>query len=164
MIDKLDIEILDKILDVVIESNSMINYRRFDEYEHFNYLSDEKRKLEFQRLIDYFENYNCADIIKHGCFNSLDKNQITQRFKNNGGFGGKYQEELKLIKRVEERDKLETELAISNLEANALNKAIADKNDKNERKNTIGMWVNIIIGVLNIVLIVIQICLSLQKP
>lgn len=164
MIDEQDIEILDKILDNVIESNLIINYRNFDKYEYFENLSDEKRKLEFQRLIDYFEKYDCARIIKHGYFNSLEKNQTTQRFKDMDGFSGRHQEEVKVIKRLEVKDKLETELAISNLEANALNKAIAEKNERNERKNTTTMWVNITIGALNIVLIAVQIGLSLQKP
>ncbi|WP_395043117.1 hypothetical protein [Flavobacterium sp.] len=60
--------------------------------------------------------------------------------------------EQKLIK-----DKLELDLAKSNLEANKLNKKIAKQNEKNEKNNKIATWVNIGIGLINIGLLLWQI-------
>ena len=150
MIDKLDIDILDHILDSIIESGSNLNYRQFGKHDYFKNLDDEKQKHEFQRLIDYFEKYNCARIRQHGYFNSLEKNQISQRFKDKGGFNGVYQEELNKIKKEEEKEKLETNLAKSNIDANTLN-------IENASKNKWFTLINIAIGVLNLVLLAIQI-------
>lgn len=65
--------------------------------------------------------------------------------------------------RVEEMEQLEISLAKSNIEANELNKKIALQNSQNESKNRIAMWVNISVGVLNIVLLAIQIWLIVCK-
>ena len=58
------------------------------------------------------------------------------------------------------RDKLETDLAKSNLEANALNRKIAKQNKENEKKNRVSTWVNIIIGLLNFLALMWQILKS----
>lgn len=64
------------------------------------------------------------------------------------------EQELQASKRKEQ---LELELTKSNIEANELNKRIAEQNTKNEKKNRIAMWVNIIIGVINVGLLLWQI-------
>jgi hypothetical protein len=55
------------------------------------------------------------------------------------------------------KDQLELDLAKSNLEANKLNRDIAERNTKNEKKNQITTWVNIIIGILNFSALIWQI-------
>jgi hypothetical protein len=55
------------------------------------------------------------------------------------------------------RDKLELDLAKSNLEANELNRKIAKQNKENEKKNRISTWINIGIGFINILLLIWQI-------
>ena len=55
------------------------------------------------------------------------------------------------------KDKLEIDLANSNLEANKLNKKIAKNNAKNEKKNRISTWINIGIGIINVGLLIWQI-------
>jgi len=52
--------------------------------------------------------------------------------------------------RLNNKEKLEMELAISNIESNKLNK-------RNESKNRVAMWINIVIGVLNALLLAWQI-------
>lgn len=58
------------------------------------------------------------------------------------------------------KEELEQELALSNLEANKLNKKIAKRNEQNEKKNRIATWINIGIGIINIGLLVWQILKS----
>jgi hypothetical protein len=58
------------------------------------------------------------------------------------------------------RDKLETDLAKSNLEANELNRKIAKQNKENEKKNRVSTWINIGIGFINILLLIWQILKS----
>ncbi len=67
-------------------------------------------------------------------------------------------EEYKLSKaendsKIKEKEELEIKLAKSNIKANELN-------IKNARKNTFFTWVNIAFGVLNLVLLAIQILLN----
>lgn len=79
----------------------------------------------------------------------------------NGGWNKYLMETKKEEKALQEqksiRDKLELDLANSNLEANELNKKIAKQNKENEKKNRISTWVNIGIGFINILLLIWQI-------
>ena len=65
--------------------------------------------------------------------------------------------EQKTLEQNRIKDKLELDLAKSNLEANKLNKSIAKQNAKNEKQNKISTWINIAIGIINIALLVWQI-------
>ena len=87
----------------------------------------------------------------------------TEEFLRQGGFKKEVQEELKRIEKSTEREKLEIELAKSNLEANELNKSIASKNEKDKERNRTERIINISLGVLNLVLLVVQILISLYK-
>ena len=62
-----------------------------------------------------------------------------------------------------EKEKLEIELAKSNLEANELNKSIVAKNEADKKRNKTERIINISLGVLNLVLLVVQILISLYK-
>lgn len=160
-----DIVKLDLIIDKIIESGHSLRSHLFNGSGYLDIEDEKLRELEFTRLINIIS-YNgvgtTASSKYHG--DSIQRNENTVKFKERGGFAKLFQDRLKKLEKENERDKLEIELAKSNLEANVLNKAIADKNAKNERKNTIGMWVNISVGVLNIILIAVQILLSLRKP
>jgi hypothetical protein len=79
----------------------------------------------------------------------------------NGGWN-KYLIETEKAKKISQnqktiKDKLELDLAKSNLEANELNKKIAKQNKKNEKRNRVSTWINIIIGILNFSALIWQI-------
>lgn len=59
------------------------------------------------------------------------------------------EKELAKTKASELKEKLEIDLANSNIEANILNREIAEQNTKNQKRNNISTWVNIAIGILN---------------
>jgi len=107
MIAQHDIKILDVIIDKILESKYEIAYKHFDDNEFFEGLSDNEFKLEFQRLIDHIERYNCAKIIVYGYFNSLVANQNTKSFKENGGFAAIYKNQLLDIEKQKKKDKQE---------------------------------------------------------
>ena len=161
-----DIIVLDFIIDKIIESRHPIWLDALIEEGYLKTETEIDRGYEFKRLISAIDELNCGTLREYPQTNSysIERNEHTLKFKERGGFKKYCKDELEKIERENEKDKLETDLAKSNLEANKLNKLIAYKNDKNEKKNTIGMWVNISIGVLNIVLIAIQIWLSSQRP
>ena len=104
--------------------------------------------------------------IEKGINNKTDIYSIdikTKEFLRQGGFRKEVQDELKRIKESSEKEKLEIELAKSNLEANELNKSIAAKNEKDKKRNKTERIINISLGVLNLVLLVVQILISLYK-
>jgi hypothetical protein len=67
------------------------------------------------------------------------------------------EKELAKTKSVAEKEKLEIDLAKSNIEANILNKEVAEQNTKIQKRNNITTWVNIIIGILNFLALMWQI-------
>ena len=67
------------------------------------------------------------------------------------------EKELAKTKSVAEKEKLEIDLAKSNIEANILNKEVAEQNTKIHKRNNITTWVNIIIGILNFLALMWQI-------
>ncbi len=163
--DKNDAKVLDLIVEKIISTKEPISFNDFNEVEFLSITDMKLDETEFRRLIDIISSEGVGKITAYQ-FDSettIQKNENTAKFNKRGGFTKLYQDELERKEKEEEREKLEIDLAKSNIEANELNKSIADKNDKNERKNTIGMWVNITTGVINILLIAIQILLSLQK-
>lgn len=159
-----DVQKLDSIIDLVLKERRQLRIYDFKDNEIITETKDKERKLEFSRLLSIIENYDAAKITRgEANWDIIEANINTQIIKSDGGFKSIFQKELGKTKKLEEKEQLEIDLTKSNLEANELNKLIAAKNHRNERKNAIGMWVNISIGVLNIVLIAIQIWLSSQK-
>lgn len=67
------------------------------------------------------------------------------------------EKELAKAKAVSEKEKLEIDLAKSNIEANILNREVAEQNTKNQKRNNISTMVNIIIGILNFLALMWQI-------
>lgn len=67
------------------------------------------------------------------------------------------EKELAKAKSVAEKEKLEIDLAKSNIEANILNREVAEQNTKNQKRNNISTWVNIVIGILNFLALMWQI-------
>lgn len=67
------------------------------------------------------------------------------------------EKELAKAKSVAEKEQLEIDLAKSNIEANILNKEVAEQNTKIQKRNNITTWVNIIIGILNFLALMWQI-------
>lgn len=88
---------------------------------------------------------------------AINSTDYTRAFLKNGGFTNIYEVEKVKNNKIESKNKLETKLTKSNIEANKLNERIAERNEKNERTNIISTWVNIAIGVLNAGLLAWQI-------
>jgi len=145
-----DIVALDFIIDKIIETKRRINYYPLVKEGLIPSLDDKNTALEFKRLLNIIKYVNCAKVIDSDFSDTVDINENTNDFKNNGGFKTYFQEELKRIEKKEEREKLETALAKSNIEANTLN-------IENASKNKWFTWINIAIGVLNLILLAIQI-------
>ncbi len=90
--------------------------------------------------------------------NLLDRIGTTSVRLTNKGW--EFESFEKIEKENTDKAKLELDLAKSNLESNKLNKEIAERNIKTEKRNIVFTWINIGIGVINLVLIAWQI---LQK-
>jgi len=163
MLDKKDISILDNIIDKLISTTGAINYRLFSKHEHFTKINPRDKVDEFQRLIDILRKYDLVHFHYANIVSSITANQNTRNFKENGGFSKIYQDELNRIEKENVREQIELDLAKSNLEANELNKSIAAKNEIDKKKNRTERIINIYIGVLNLILLVVQVLLSLCK-
>ena len=107
--------------------------------EMMYYIFEIEKHPEF--VIDRFE-FNDTYTIK--------VNIATKKFMEKGGFSKIEENRIK-------KESFEFELAESNLAANKLNKKIAKQNLRNEKKNRITTWINIVIGIINIALLVWQI-------
>lgn len=145
-INQSDIVALDFIIDYIFKNDRRINYSELVNEKIIN-CSD--NKLEFKRLSNIIKYLNCANVIGENISVSIEKNENTNEFRNNGGFKSYFQEQLKRIEKEKEREKIETDLAKSNIEANTLN-------IENARKNKWHTGINIAIGVLNLILLALQ--------
>ena len=161
MLQEKDIAILEYIINNLIEKNDLFSYKSFQSHSHFVEFKNEDKIKEFQRLIDILSKFNLIKIHLAGYYNSIQSNQNTLNFKQTGGFNKVYRDELIRIEKQQERETLENELAKSNLEANELNKSIASKNEIDKKKNRTERIINISIGVLNLILLVVQVLISL---
>ncbi len=93
-------------------------------------------------------------IAETGCF--IRKNNFTSVFIEQGGFTRYELDASNQKRKQEEREQLEIDLAKSNLEAIELNKQIAERNRKHQRSNKIATWINVGIGIINLVAIAWQ--------
>lgn len=158
-----DIKVLNFIIEKVLETKGRINYTQVVSSGLIMKESQKEQILEFRRLLKIIENINCAKVLWSDFFDTVDINEHTQDFKDRGGFDKYFQDELDKIEKENEREKIEIELAKSNLEANELNKSIAAKNETDKKRNKTERIINISLGVLNLVLLVVQILISLYK-
>ncbi|PWJ96815.1 hypothetical protein BC749_10992 [Flavobacterium araucananum] len=99
-------------------------------------------------IIDYFD-HNETYVIQVGI--------ATKKFIENGGFSKIEEIKIKNETNKVKKEEFEYLLAKSNLEANKLNKKIANQNLKNERNNKVTSWINIVLGAINIGLLIWQI-------
>lgn len=116
-----------------------------------------------ERLADFMESKGLINIEPTKRFR-CDLTEFGLAVSQNGGWK-KYLEVSEMLhenERIENdyKSKLELALAESNLEANKLNKKIAEQNQENEKKNQISTWINIGIGIINIGLLIWQILKS----
>ena len=151
-----DSKALDFILDKILETEYQLFADCIADTEFVLDLNKNEVEYEFKRLLYIVKYFDCAKTNIDNQWPYVERNHYTKIFKQNGGFEKAIQDELAKIEKENEREQIELNLAKSNLEANELNKSIAAKNDKNETRNTVGMWVNIVIGVLNLVLLALQ--------
>ena len=156
MFERLD-EIIDKNLKLIFESKSQSSIRLYDlENKSYNN-NDTKRlaKIMQDKELVFAADRKC-DIAPLGLIVSKEGGWLTH-LANKAKIGTEQQT------KVDTKEQLETDLAKSNIEANKLNAKIAEQNSQNESKNRIAMWVNISVGVVNTVLLAIQIWLIVRK-
>ena len=158
-----------EILDyIVLESLKTVCLRAHDLKPLENgFLSNQEdvKESAYTYYFDILKDKNVVRVEK-GLNNKTEIYSIdikTKEFLRQGGFKKEIQDELKQIEESSEKEKLEIELSKSNLEANELNKSIAAKNEKDKKRNKTERIINISLGVLNLVLLVIQILISLYK-
>ena len=147
--DKSDIEILDSIIDFILEHDTYIHDSSLKKADKYKDYKPSELRLESERIVSILEFYDCAKIKRRDDGNIIEKNAHTKKFREHGGFENIYQDELNRLEKLKEKETLETDLAKSNIEANVLN-------IENARKNKWYTWINIIIGVLNLVLLALQ--------
>lgn len=120
----------------------------------FSSLNIDEIKLLLKRIENAAD--KLADV-RFGEHNTIIlSNGITERFLKNGGFTGIEKENEIASQKRTKKEEIESQLAISNLRANELNEKIAIANDKNEKQNRIATWINVGIGIVNIVLLIWQ--------
>jgi len=158
-----------EILDyIVLESLKTVCLRAYDLKSLENgFLSNHEdvKESAYTYYFDILKEKNVVRVEK-GLNNKTEIYSIdikTKEFLRQGGFKKEIQDEFKRIEEFSEKEKLEIELAKSNLEANELNKSIAAKNEKDKKQNKTERIINISLGVLNLVLLVVQILISLYK-
>lgn len=142
-------------IDDLVEINLNLIANSQNQSVFRNKFIDEKgHSLNFSdRFADYMESKMLIDVeVKQRW--RCDLTKLGLEVFNSGGWK-KYLEANKLLQEKElaeskYREKLEIELAESNLEANKLNKKIAKHNQRNEKKNLIATWINVGIGLINI--------------
>ena len=122
-----------------------------------NLLNDEKSLALFNKMIS-------ESLIFTDQFKRIQLSTRAYEIINIGGWL-KYKtdienEIIETENRNKLKEKLEIDLAKSNLKANELNKRMAKQNAKNEKKNRISTWINIGIGVINVCLLIWQILKS----
>jgi hypothetical protein len=71
--------------------------------------------------------------------------------------GWEFESFEKIEQRRIEKEKLENDIAKSNLAANKLNEEIEVRNIKNEKYNHIATWINIVLGLANVCILLWQI-------
>ncbi len=148
---------IDKINEL-IEMN--LNYL----FTEPNFSSFRFRDLNNRLLIDLYNKQLINFMIKEGLITLNGQNfTLTPSglfIAENGGWMKHLDDEAKLIaekqSKIDARQQLETELAKSNIDANKLNKKIAEQNFKDKKSNKITTWTNIIIWILNLGLLVLQ--------
>lgn len=148
---------IDKINELIeINLNYLLTQQRFSSFRF--------RDLNNRPFAD-FDNKQLANfMIKEGLI-SLNGQNFTLTptglfIAKNGGWIKHLDDEDKLIaekqSKIDARQQLETELAKSSIDANKLNEKIAEQNFKDKKSNKITTWINIIIGILNLGLLVLQ--------
>lgn len=65
-------------------------------------------------------------------------------------------EKFESFEKLEENESLQMKFAKSNIEANELQKNIAEQNAKKEKRNEITTWINIAVGIINLGIIIWQ--------
>ena len=110
-----------------------------DEIDHFESL------YEYQYFTFPYSNLNRTAKITPETKEKIDHYGSLSKYLNNVNESSAIEQA-----RLNNKEKLEMELAISNIESNKLNK-------RNESKNRVAMWINIVIGVLNALLLAWQI-------
>jgi hypothetical protein len=150
-IDKHDVIILDFLIDKMLESDDPLESNVLTKNGFLNEFTENDIEYEFTRLISIIDSLGKGKKQTYSTIgDTIERNENTLKFKESGGFQKYYQDQLLNLANKNQREQLETDLAKSNIEANELNK-------ENARKNKYLTWINIAIGVLNLVLLGLQI-------
>jgi hypothetical protein len=140
--------LIDFNLNLLIENKSIKPLELKDTNDE--YLSDELSLTLFKKMVSE----NLIDTDNFGRIQLLaEAYKIIE-------FGGWLKHIEYINEKQEFKEKIEIDLAKSNLKANELNRKIAKQNKENEKKNRVSTWVNIIIGLLNFFALIWQIIKS----
>ena len=153
MLENID-ESIDRNLKLVFESNNHSIFRH-------EFVDEKGRRLKQPaRFSDLLESKGLIDV-EASQRKRCDLTEFGFKVSEMGGWleylRAKVEHDNQIETQNREKEDLELNLAKSNLEANKLNKKIAKRNEKNERKNMITTWINIGIGIINVGLLVWQI-------
>ncbi|MCF6295691.1 MAG: hypothetical protein L3J25_08375 [Flavobacteriaceae bacterium] len=153
----MDAEKLDQILEFISQEENRNN--NFDAHHLQRDLFPKLNEDQVEQLIFKIDDLKqeVSEILKGEYNTTIYCNGLTKPFLEDGGFTKIGNDIILKNKRIQERERLEIDLAKSNLKANKLNKKIAKRNSENQRMNKKTTWINIIIGLLNVALIAWQI-------
>ena len=145
--NKSDIAALDFIVSHCLETDFSVNADDLIKSGHIKLINEKgygtlspqfDASKEFKRYLGIIEKHGVCDCVFTQDGEFASSNSKTFNFQKQGGFKALYKD----LKKENKRNKLEFELAESNIKANRLN-------EKNAKKNNIATAINIIIGILN---------------
>jgi hypothetical protein len=150
-------ENINKLIDINL---NLIANSRDGKLFRTDFIDENKRRLrDSKRFAEILAKKNLVDLEPTKEMR-CDITEFGFEIANNGGWLSFLEQKKKkdeLAKRErEEKEKIQLELAKSNLEANELNKAIAKRNAKDQKNNRIATWINIGIGAINIGILIYQ--------
>jgi hypothetical protein len=111
MIDKRDIIVLDFIIDKILESNDLIWSGTLIKDGYLDIDGDKNREHEFIRLISVVQEHNVGKMKQYQNADgpSIERNENTLKFKEQGGFEKLFQDQLSKLEKEENKEKLENE-------------------------------------------------------
>ena len=158
-LQKGDIKKLDSILNEIsgeiffgihwkgIEEKYPNFFNKIEPKNPIDLIDAEHKQREFERLSSFFIKYECGEVIEskplEKSYLIIKKNPFTIQFKEQNGFENLYSE----LKEKKKRENTEFKLAESNIRANELN-------EKNSKRNLIFAFLNIILGIINVLLLI----------
>ena len=158
-----DAEILDDIVNKTLSST--VNSDTLTPLRN-NQMSDliDIKWNDYKYYFDILKESEVVKVETHGTLTIITAINIkTQNFINQGGFTKQVKDKLQRAEMENLKEKLLIDLTLSNIEANKLNKSIAERNKKDRKCNKVQQTVNIIVGIFNAALLIINSLLIIKQ-